>query len=402
MIINTYNIKGDTMSMIGTMASLVKVLDKLRGTSNYDQSIGSLGLSNSNIELLKSDGNMVNLLSKFVINPVIFVSEDAYNRTDIDAILQHTTDVYASFYLQVFRILVNIHGLTTQEALSVLSTTSLDVEEWTGLEDASIIDAESLDSESFFPQLDIDLEATRITKTREIKGIERDDLVESKTIVRTVEIVINTKGTAVTTVPGMAKPKTDTVDSTATIPLTIKASVLVYPAKTIVNSVKFRGNDSSLFSRLIKWKIGLISATNLLTGNDLAEEYKKGTLSKDNFSKVLNDATKNQISLNTLLDKNVNVNKTVFTYIVTDDEANMISKEIGYKLKGRDLDKALNTLLAFNLVTINEDRDMITSYINGISGGSVSSINKLVKASKGSGADSIELIASAMLANRPY
>jgi len=383
------------MNIIGAISGALKVVDRVQGSNNYSETLQDLKLKNSNIELLKSEGNMVNLMSKYVVNPVIFVSEDSYNRTDIDVILQHATDIYASFYMQVFKILINQHNMDSNTALSVLSTSGIDVENWgeVGLVDPSLIDIESLTSDSYLPSLDIDAEAKVIGIKREASTKEMNDTLDSKTIIRTIEINATTTRTMDT-----GSPMVVSLD----VPITVKASVLVYPMPTIISSVKFRGADASLFSRIIKWKIGSITTSNLLLGNDLAEDYRKGTLSRDGFSKMLNKASVNHISIGNLLDKNIGVNKTIFTYIITDDEATKLAKELGYKLSGSDLRKALNALLAFNLVTINEDRDMITSYINGISGASVSSIKKLTKDSKGSSADSIELIASAMLANRPY
>jgi len=386
------------MNIINMIQGVSRVFGVFGVDTGYDDAIKAMKLKDSNIELLKSNGNMVNLLAKYVVTPTIFVSEDSYSRKDIDTVLKHTTDVYAAMYLQVFKVLVNVHEMTVNEALSVMSTSGLDVESIGEPLSASNIDAESMVEGVYFPKLDS--EDVSVTRSNKIVVDEDNSLIEAKSIVRTVNITVKANASSVTTLAKGGDHKSS-VDVTLEIPIVIKARVLVYPMKTIINSVKHRGMDSSFFSRLIKYNIGMISAGNLITGNDLADAYKKGTLSKDNFSSVLNKASVNHLSVNDLINKNIGVNKTVFNYIITDDEAKLLTREMGLKLDGREGRELLNAMLAFNLTTINEDRDMVSVYVNGISGSSDASIKKLSKDKGGDGA-TIELLANAMLANRPF
>ena len=86
---------------------------------------------------------------------------------------------------------------------------------------------------------------------------------------------------------------------------------------------------------------------------------------------------------------------------MTDSELELLGKRMGYNInKGSDKTDMMNALLALNVTSINEDRDMVSVYINGISGMTPSPIKKLSKSGGKDGGDAIEMLASALMSNK--
>lgn len=380
--------------LISTVTSVSKVYDRITGSNTYSEGLKTLKIDDATVQLAKAGGNMVNFMKKHIVEPVIVVTKNSYNRKDIDTILNFSTDAYLAFYVMTFKILINIHKLTFNQALSVMASKGFEVEEFVESH-AALIDLESLDS------LPLDIEST-MRSTRSITTLESNEFQDVKTIVRTVDIKLDGSIEIELTnnVHGDKKHKENT---SINIPIVVKANVMVVDAETIANSVEHRSSSVSFFKRLTQHRVGLVSLKDFLFASDLVAKYKEGVLTKDNFAGTINDNSRNHMNLETLLDKKVGLNKMVFTYILTDSELEMLGKRMGYNIsKPKDKDKMMNALLAFNITGINEDRDMASIYINGINGSSMSSISKLSKGSSGKSTDSIEMLATALMSSRPF
>ena len=385
--------------MIGIVTSVVTIFDKITNLKNgsndsnkYAEGLKALKIDDATIQLAKAGGNMVNFMSKHIVEPVIVVSKNSYNRKDIDNMLEFSTDAYLSFYVTSFKILINIHGLQANQALSVMASKGFEVEEFVDSH-KGLIDLESMDS------LPLDLENVTITKKRHVK-VSESEFNNIKTIVRTVDININAGVTSVTDTNGSKSKNEQNVE--INIPIIVKASVIVVDANVIAESVEHRNSNVSFFKRMTQYRVGLLTTRDLLLCGDLIAKYKEGALKKENFSSTVNSASRNHLSLDMLLDKHVGLNKMIFTYILTDSELDLMAKKIGYDInKPREKTKFMNTLLAFNVTSINEDRNMANIYINGINGFTPSAISRM---SKGGGKDTsgIEALATALMASKPF
>lgn len=382
--------------LISTLSSISRVYDKLTGSNTYSEGLQTLKIDDATIQLAKAGGNMVNFMKKHIVEPVIVVTKNSYNRKDIDNMLEFSTDAYLAFYVMTFKILINIHKLSYNQALSVMASKGFEVEKFVETH-AAVMDLESINS------LPLTLDIENITRNTKISTTtDNNEYQEIKTIVRTIDIRID--GSITNTLSNnLSGDKSNTSSISINVPIVVKASVMVVDAETIANSVEHRSSSVNFFKRLTQKKIGLISLKDFLLCSDLIEKYKDGVLNKDNFAVSINDNSRNHISLENLLDKKVGLNKMVFTYIMTDSELEMLGKRMGYNLnKVKDKENMLNALLAFNLTAINEDRDMANIYINGINGASTASIKKLGKGGGGKSTDSIELLAQALMSSRPF
>lgn len=384
-------------SMIGILGSLATLYDRIEGRkpgTTVSDVLGNYNLDEASVKLAASDGNMVNFLNPFIVEPTIFVSRNANNRNDISSIIEHTVDVYAAFYVQAFKVLNNIHDLSTTETLNILSTKRFDMESIT---DLSMMDLESFKSlPNINKDRDMDIEAVSSELTKTVNTAKEDGVLGSKTIIRQIEIIMKSD---------MKARKNDevVVDNklTTTLTIVIKANVNVVDLDTISNSVEHRSSNSGFFKRILQWKVGIISTRDLLLAGDLIDSYKKGALTKENFGAALDKSASNHINIQSIVDKRLGLNKVVFSYIITDDELELLGKRMGYNIsKGSDKTDMMNALLALNITSINEDRELVSVYINGISGMTPTPIKKLSKSGTKDGGDAIEMLATAMMSNK--
>lgn len=399
--------------MLGALSTMAAIYDRLSENRKDGQTVAealnALNIDKTTMDLLGSGGNMINFLKPFIVEPTVFITKNAYNRADATTILEHTVDVYASFYLQAFKALNNTYGVSNKEALRVLANKGFDHE---SMQNDFVYGLKDIESLSYLPGIskNNDTEDIKVNRTKSVELLKEDGVISTKTIVRQLDIVI--KGNIVSERDAKIPKYNDkgeiedstikTEDSfTANIPIIIKASVIVVDLDTISNSVEHRASNAGFFKRLLQWKVGIISTADFLLAGDLVASYKKGALTRDNFSKTLESASSNHINIQALLDKKPGLNKIVFTYIMTDSELELLGKRMGYNInKSGDKTDMMNALLALNVTSINEDRDMVSVYINGISGMTPSPIKKLTKSGSKDGGDAIEMLASALMSNK--
>lgn len=361
----------------------------------------TIKVDEATIALAGSGGNMVNMLRPMIIEPSIFITKTANSRTDINSISEHAVDVYAAFYIQAFKVLSNVYHLPTNQVLTILANKGFEYEAYKNNFDINAMDIESFTS---LP-LGLDKEDMSVSLNKSVQSVKNDDIIPTKTIIRSIDIVLTsdldmTYDSSVPNEDGKFGKEKTSSKLTANIPLMIKANIHVTDLDTIANSVEHKASSAGFFKRFLQWKVGVISFRELLLAGDLVEKYKEGVLTKDNFAKELGDSAGNHINVQALLDKRVGLNKMVFTYIMTDDELALLGKRMGFNInKASDKDKLMNALLALNITSINQDRDLVSVYVNGISGMSSSPIKKLSKGGKDG--DGIEVLAAALMANKP-
>lgn len=391
---------GIITGMVGAMTDLTKLYDKMTGDTLYTSALKDLNIDNTTIDLIKANGNMIKFMSTYIVEPPIIVTKDANNRKDIDKLIEHSIDVYTSFYLRTFNVLTNVYNMSAKETISLLST-KVDLENF----DLS----EGVSSISHLGKLPVKVEVTKGADLEDVSsklvknvGWENDDVINSKTIIRTINLSIKFDG-HINIKNAPSDQEDNIVDNlVVNIPIVVKANVLVVNAQTISDSIVHIDSNASFLKRLLQYKVGLISFWNFFTANDLVVKYKKEALTKGNLSSVINKGSTANISIDQLLDKRVGLNKIVFTYLMTDAELDMIARRAEFKYKqNKEKDELMNTLLAMNITTINPDRDIATIYLNGINGTASASISKLTKGGGKDNSDMIEMMAAALMANKP-
>ncbi len=404
-------IVGGVIGALSTLAAIYDRLSKDRADGQtMKETLDKLKIDSATVDLLSSGGNMVNFLRPFIVEPTIFITKNAYNRPDANTILEHTVDVYASFYLQAFKALNNVYDIDNKEALRVLANKGFDYE---SIHDDYIQGLSDVESISCLPGIVTrgnDFEDLKINRDKSVGLTKEDGVISSKTIVRQLDIIVKSntiyeRDSKLPKYDSKGELVADTIKTddtlTANIPIIIKANVIVMDLDTISNSVEHRASNAGFFKRILQWKVGIISTADFLLAGDLVESYKKGALTKENFSKTLDKSSSNHINIQAILDKKPGLNKIVFSYIMTDSELELLGKRMGYNInRGSDKTDMMNALLALNITSINEDRDMVSVYINGISGMTPSPIKKLSKSGGKDGGDAIEMLASALMSNK--
>lgn len=71
---------------------------------------------------LASDGSITKFLSNFIVEPVVIITKDARETEVADKLALLNTDIFASFYLQAFHALADLHGFDPMMAVDVLGT----------------------------------------------------------------------------------------------------------------------------------------------------------------------------------------------------------------------------------------------------------------------------------------
>lgn len=84
----------------------------------------------SRASLLETNGSITRLLSSTVVEPIIIVSENAYNSEKVEGAINLSLDLFSSYYLQAFKILTTLSGLNSTEAIRVLSTKAGAINDW--------------------------------------------------------------------------------------------------------------------------------------------------------------------------------------------------------------------------------------------------------------------------------
>lgn len=116
--------------MISGLYTSVKAILALK--DGYDSSSGSTDeklvgalaalKSEAKNSLVKYDGNMANVLSDFMVEPVMIISNNVARDDISKQILELNMDLFCSSYVQIFEILKVMDGLNSKEAISLLST----------------------------------------------------------------------------------------------------------------------------------------------------------------------------------------------------------------------------------------------------------------------------------------
>lgn len=397
-------------SLLGIVAAVGTLFDVFRATklgksvgadklSGYSDVLKQAGIGKTEIDLINSGGDMVKILGNTILEPTIIVSKSMYARKDINSVIESSVDAYIGFYTAVFRTLTLVYNMEPMLALSLLANKGMDREEFKVIKNG-VMDLEGLKT---LP-LGVDAEDIKIDqdikRTSDFKEEKKDFF--AKTVIRSTNLNItkieNTTTTDSNNPDGSIKKVSN---MQLTIPITIKANIHVVDVDAMVDSFKQFGVDASFTHRFIKWRIGALTTGQLLTGSDLIEDYKKRVLNPENFSAYINKKSLADLNILNVLKKHRGLNKMVVSYIMSERELKLLSAEIGYDINNRlEKQKLMNTMLAFNVTTIDTDRDIANTYISSITGFSSTPIRKL--SSGGKDSDGIEMLASALISNKSF
>ena len=442
--------KGNTMSILSAGAVLSKILldvnEEGASLKTLHKTLGS-----KEVGLMRARGSAMKLLGKYIVEPVIVISNDLYNSEDLDAALSLHIDLFTATYMQLFDIITATYGVGANTAVDLISTDRGGLERLAmgGLKLASennvLTGVTPIDL--LFQDAGIGNEAggrnspknpVPLTPTEQalydaglkygrkqglVRGIKegkkkakskkpnkhtihnfkvagsKADLVIPNILQRRIEIVIEQSLPA--RVATGDKPAREATDLTVTIPVTIKLSAIFTTPENIVNAISPEHTRHSFSNRLDDFRASSISATEFFFATDLIKKYKKNKLKdKEGLLKLLQSR---KISANSkVVDQGIIGFEKYYTmYILSKDTKTIVENSLGGKLsKSKYKDDFLEAGYGLSVSIMDEDAERMTVYMKDLRGSSKLSYRAMSKNSKSGGGDVTELM-KAIMAGRP-
>lgn len=106
------------MSLLETAKAFSSVLSRIEKNGGTMPTV-----TEKDKALFTANGSMVKFLSTFIIEPTIIVSKDIREEEISEKLATLNLDIFASYYLQTFNVLTNIHGFEAKTAFDILSST---------------------------------------------------------------------------------------------------------------------------------------------------------------------------------------------------------------------------------------------------------------------------------------
>lgn len=346
------------------------------------------------------NGSITKLLSKFIIEPIIIVDDTLRHEEVIDNVIKLNSNIFISYFTQAFDLMVKVNGMNHNTVINLMGTDKVNMDGIINKISKEDYVADLLDNKSFGLSIegipdDYDYEV--ILKRKELEdGInskkkikeKNRDLINDFRNKRTelgndydipsflqkninIEIVLTTNG----------------VKHIIAIPMIVKFNILFAKPKDIIGIIKPMSDDKKFSARLDEYRSGAIGLSDLIFGNDLIREYKKGKLNDE--SKLIDIINRRSLSAATkrISDGAIGFENFYNMYIISNNTRTMIESIIKGKInKVKYKEKALEALHGLLLTLVDTDYERATVYTKDI--GSVSDISfKALSKGKGSGGD---------------
>jgi len=370
--------------MISTMVNTLQTISRIGDRVANDNA----SLKDSDLDLVTSHGSITKLLSTFIIEPTIVISNDLKSDPVTEKVISANVNMFTSFYLQAFHILVSQYELHPSLAFDVLSSNTSKAsntvktlkDTFAAFESNDLdilpIGLESLD---FVAGLESGSHSSRYETSDKIKT-KISDMDQSLIYLKEVEVSFNIK------------------DRTVVMPVTIKANIVYTDFSNIQTLVDAEGDDKSFGARLDKYRAGLISASDLVFGNDLIEDYRNERFKDDN--QLLGQLeTRRADALSKVHSGTIGYNLYYNMLIVTEDEKEILETLVRGELKkDRYKEKLLEQSKSIGVTVVDTSYEMIEIFIKDLKGSTEVSFKNIKKASE---KDDMTEIFKALIANKP-
>lgn len=385
--------------MIAAIVAFKEVLEVIKDNqfSTGKEIVGEVNKRSKNLELMMTNGSITKLVSNYIVEPIIYVSNNAKDVEVIDKVLEVNTDIFSSFYIQAFEILKNHFDMDTTMVVKALGTDNvngvgmliggmklaLDRQEYSDDYISVLLSGESLSFE--------DVKSSDKNKRDGIyegnsAGTDAKDQATSLLMQRNLEIR--------TTV------SKDGNKHEFIIPITIKAHIVFLSIDNILLSLNPRGNDKTFTYRWTDFKAGLVSVRNLIFCDDLIAEYKKNKF--DDKADILTTIN-NRVAASaakTVLTGMQGTEGNYNMYIVTAADKSRIDKQIGGNIYDEKYKQDLiSAARAMTFTVVDADYERVVIITADIRGRSEITFKTLSKR-KDSGNDLTEVL-KALLVNKP-
>lgn len=403
-----------------------------------------------------SNGSMGAFMKRYIVQPTIFISKSAYRQEDIHDLINRQLDIFAGFYVDVFKTIISNYGLDPEIGVSVMGTgggeamaadmalikigeTALEGQKYLKQLALGLADFEStvrsFESEEFFgmipsvvpseesyleSDLKIAMEAKDKAKPVFVKRMGKDvSILDNQTTydfyIRKVEMRFTTNPKQIYAKGGMRTEKLNEKGEIVpdmdrgvklpdkiefTIPITIKATIISMDPIDLTNALEPKKRDISFFRRLEELRSGRIGYKEFFLGSDLIQARKKGRL-KD-VNNIISQLEKNIASANlkTLGTGMVGFEKYYNMFIITQEDEKRVRDVTGWDIVNNNgKERFLTALNAFSCLLVDTDYDKVGLMIKDVDDVSIVDRAKLKKKSKKD--DITDLVHAIMVGQAP-
>ena len=330
-----------------------------------------------------TDNSLTQLTKLTRAEPMTLISQDCANLEYLTPLLNTMTSIYAGYFLQ---------------AISMMTTAVRNIEV------VRILDAlnPNRDSTGFMLQGRHDAVQNTVTNflisesmqfslpTRRVMAME-DAHRQADTIKVLYELenlavgkLINVDIDVPNTAPDARSPV-----CTVTVPITIRLAPYIVNNDSLNYIFTHRKEQESLVERYHSWRSGRISLIkDMIFCQDLINEYRRAAI-KDK-SGALQEMTR-RVSANRgygLLTKNPSLAISTNLYVISSDAAEAIEAKLGFRFNSKDgREKIFQGTYAMIIAVVDQEREIINFYFNGIAQPSTISVRSLKASGNKKGPD---------------
>jgi len=441
--------------ILAAVASAVKVLDVVSSGDNIPKDLLEV-LNSKEYRLIKTDGSIIKLLNKYIVEPTIVVSNDLRQEDVIEKIIQLESDMFAGFYMQAFNVMTNVDDLSFPVAFDSLSTdtggltrallsgATLAVEDRDYLKEIfedgftlsieaagkygprtnprhakpknKIDQATALRASEFQHRKNMDENNAKYKAEQDKKNFEykekmdaqrrQDEIDKENRLAKNpnynAAVSSNMKDLEVPAgiqryidITVKAKNGTELI-----IPVLIKANILFTSITNIMNVLETNSYEKSFGARFDDYRAGAISLVDLIFAGDLIKEYKDNRLKdKDDLLKVINSRVTSANS-KMIDNKFAGFEKYYNMYIVTESDKIRIENKLKGKLKNdRTKQKFLEQTYGLAVTVVDRDHERVRIALKDLRGATDITYRGLSKACKGG--NDIEQIVKSLMVGKP-
>lgn len=384
----------EVISAVSAVGAIYSTINDAIGKGGSPKEVLQKGEIGSIDTLYKTQGSITKLLSEFVVEPLLVISEDAMdNGTITDKMANIMLDIFTGYYLQAFSVMSNVYNIDAKTIVSVLATDngyknlkSKALKTAIGLVTES---ANSNHSDSYMRLLDLHTESALDNKLGSAKIIEsKNGVLGNAVLNRNIEVEIV-----------ISKAAEKKLEHKISIPITIKARLVKVTAQNIIDVASPNKKIGSSLTSWLDYKAGLASFYDFVFQTKAVKKYKENRLKGNEFLEILNSrklSAHSKLATNNVIGYELNYN----LLILTDNDKNKIEKSLGWNIfKEREKDLFLNSVYSITTAVMDEGYETVTILTPDIRGLSTVSYKEIKNMNSKSNNDMTDLV-KAILTNK--
>lgn len=343
-----------------------------------------------------TDNSTVKLTSLTRAEPLTVISQDCANLEYLPLVLNNLCSLFSGYYLQAVAIMtnaaVNIEVVRILDALNPNRDNSGFLLQSRMAANESAHNGELFAKESYTFSLPMGQVFATEDAQRQADIVKVVYEIENLAVGKLLNVDFN-----------VAVGADGKENKPVSIPVNVRLSPVILPQASINYLFKYKKEDTGIIERYHSSRAGRIEVIrDLIFCRDLIREYRKAAL--QDKTGVLQEITR-RVNANRgygLMTKNPSMAITSNLYVISSEVATEIEGATGLRFtKPLEREKLLNGTYAMVIAVIDQERELITFYFDGIAGGSTLSVRSLKAASKSKGPDVGDIMRTLMEGRAP-